>query len=200
MTRIAERRDALTGTSEFPNLKEDATAVLHVKPVELPAYGGGAIHSQFEPLAPKRLAAPFEALRDKSDDILQTTGQRPRIFLANLGTPADFIPRAQFARSFFEAGGIEALDSQGFSNADDLAAAFKASGARLACLCATDKIYAERAEEAAAALAAAGATAIYLAGRPGGLKERYSKAGISEFIFAGCNALATLGGAYDRMK
>ena len=47
-----------------------------------------------------------------------------------------------------------------------MVAAFKASGAKLACLCSSDEVYAEQAAEAAKALAAAGAT-VHLAGRPG---------------------------------
>ena len=39
----------------------------------------------FDALPSLRLAEPFEALRDKSDAILKTTGARPKVFLANLG-------------------------------------------------------------------------------------------------------------------
>ena len=53
-----------------------------------------------------RLASPFEALRDRSDQIRKDKGARPKIFLANLGTPADFTARATFAKSFFETGGM----------------------------------------------------------------------------------------------
>ena len=77
----------------------------------------------------------FEALRDKSDTTLKASGARPKIFLANLGTAADFTARATFAKSFFETGGIEALDTQGFADPGALATAFKASGADIACLC-----------------------------------------------------------------
>ncbi len=85
---------------------------------------------KFDALPPMRLAAPFEALRDRSDQILRDRGARPKIFLANLGTPADFTARATFAKSFFETGGIEAVDTEGFTDPAALAAAFKSSGAR----------------------------------------------------------------------
>ena len=88
-------------------------------------------------------------LRDHSDRILKDSGARPKVFLANLGTPADFTARATFAKSFFETGGIEAVDSEGFTDPAALAAAFKASGAALACLCSSDKVYAEQAAAAA---------------------------------------------------
>jgi hypothetical protein len=61
---IAKRRDVLTGASEFPNLQERDVAVLDVKPIVLPSYGEAKY--RFDPLTPMRLAAPFEALRDKS--------------------------------------------------------------------------------------------------------------------------------------
>ena len=188
----------LTGASEFPNLHEVDVAVLDAKPIVLPSYGEAKY--KFDPLTPMRLAAPFEALRDKSDAILKKTGQRPRIFLASLGTAADFTARATFAKSFFETGGIEAIDSEGFSDAGALAAAFKASGAAVACLCSSDRAYAAQAVAAAGALKAADARHIYPAGRPGEREASYRGAGVGDFILAGGDALAVLRDAYKRME
>jgi methylmalonyl-CoA mutase len=194
---IARRREVLTGASEFPNLHEAAVAVLDVKPIELAPYGEAKI--TFDALPPMRLAAPFEELRDRSDEILKKSGGRPKVFLANLGAPADFTARATFAKSFFETGGIEAVDNEGFTDPAALAAAFKASGAALACLCSSDKVYAEHAIPAAKALQAAGTKHIYLAGRPGEQEAALRAAGVNDFVFAGGDALATLQGAYKRM-
>jgi methylmalonyl-CoA mutase len=191
---IAKRKDVLTGASKFPNLHEADVAVLDARPVVLPPYGEAKF--KFDPLPPMRLAAPFEALRDKSDSKLKTSGARPKIFLANLGTPADFTARATFAKNFFETGGIEASDTQGFADPAALAAAFKASGAALVCLCSSDKVYARQAAAAAKALQAAGAKHIYLAGRPGEQEPALRTAGVNDFIFAGSDALATLQEAY----
>jgi methylmalonyl-CoA mutase len=194
---IARRREVLTGASEFPNLHEARATVLKAKPAKSEPYGKPKI--KFAALEPIRLATPFEALRDKSDHLLARKGARPKIFLANLGTPADFTPRATFAKSFFETGGIEAVDSEGTSDPAALAAAFKASGAALACLCSSDKVYADQAAVAAGALQAAGAGHIYLAGRPGEQEAAWREAGVQDFIFAGGDALATLNEAYRRM-
>ncbi len=194
---IAKRRDVLTGASEFPNLHEADVAVLDVGPVALAPFD---TKITFDALKPMRLAAPFEALRDKSDDKLKSAGSRPKIFLANLGTPADFTARATFAKSFFETGGIEAIDTDGFADPAATAAAFKASGASIACLCSSDKIYAERAMAAAKALQAAGAGHIYLAGRPGEQEASLRSAGVGAFIFAGGDALAMMQDAWRRME
>ncbi len=131
---------------------------------------------------------------------LKASGARPKIFLANLGTPADFTARATFAKSFFETGGIEALDTQGFADPAALATAFKASGATIACLCSSDKVYAEHAAAAAKALQAAGASHIYLAGRPSEQEAALRAAGVGDFIFAGGDALAMLQDAWRRME
>jgi methylmalonyl-CoA mutase len=195
---IAKRRDVLTGASEFPNLHEAEVAMLDAKPIALAPYGETKF--KFDPLLPMRLAAPFEALRDKSDAKLKSTGARPKIFLANLGTPADFTARATFAKSFFETGGIEAIDTTGFADPETLVTAFKASGATTACLCSSDKIYAGHAAVAAKALQAAGTKHIYLAGRPGEREAALRAAGVGDFIFAGGDALAMLRDAWRRME
>jgi methylmalonyl-CoA mutase len=190
---IARRKDVLTGATEFPNLHEAHVAVLDAK-AALASYGEAKI--KFDALPAMRLAAPFERLRDRSDQILKASGARPKVFLANLGTPAEFTPRATFAKSFFETGGIEAVDTEGFTDPAALAAAFKASSARLVCLCSSDKIYGSQAASAAKALQAGGARHIYLAGRPGELETTLRAAGVTGFIFAGSDALTTLQEAY----
>lgn len=194
---VSRRRDALTGASEFPNLHEAQVTVEDVKPL-VSASPSEAI--TFEPLQAVRLAAPFERLRDRSDQILEATGHRPRVFLANLGAAADFTARASFARSFFEAGGIEAIDSEGSTDPAALAAAYRSSGANLVCLCSSDRIYAERGQDAARALQIAGTRHIYLAGRPGDLEAALKTAGVDAFIFAGGDALAVLQEAYELME
>jgi methylmalonyl-CoA mutase len=198
---VAKRRDVLTGASEFPNLHEKPAAVLDAVP-RMPQPCSDA-KSTFDALKPMRLAAPFEQLRDRSDDWLKTTGARPKVFLATLGTAADFTARATFARSFFETGGIEAIDPPSplpVGETAALAAAFKASSAQLVCLCSSDEVYTDHATAAAQALHAAGARHIYLAGRPGKLEATLRSAGVQDFIFAGVDALAILNDAWRRLE
>jgi len=191
---IGRRKDALTGTSDFPNLQEKPAAVLDVAKVVLPKAEAATV--TIKPLPRMRMAEPFEALRDASDRMLAKTGARPKVFLANLGKVADFTARAMFAKNFYEAGGIEAASNDGFKDRAALIAAFQASGAKLACLCSTDKVYAEQAAEAAQALTAAGAT-VHLAGRPGENEANWRQAGVKSFIYVGCDVLSTLQAAHD---
>jgi methylmalonyl-CoA mutase len=191
---VARRKDALTGSSEYPNLSERAAAVLDVAPVALPKESEA--NTTAEPLPSIRLAEPFERLRDASDRMLTTKGARPKVFLAVLGRLPDFTARAMFAKNFYEAGGIEARGSDGYKDQAEMLAAFKASGAKLACLCSSDKVYAEQAGDAAKALVAAGAT-VHLAGRPGEIEAALREAGVKTFVFVGCDVISTLQTAHD---
>ena len=185
---IAKRKDALTGTSDYPNLGEASVKVLDVARVAAPPL---ALAVTFEPLPSLRMAEPYERLRDASDRFLKKTGARPKVFLANLGTPSDFTARSTFAKNFYEAGGIEALSNDGFKDRAAMLAAFKASGAKLACLCSSDKVYEAQAADAAKALTAAGAI-VQLAGRGGDHEAAWRQAGVKTFVFIGCDALSTL--------
>ena len=193
---VARRKEVLIGTSDFPDLAEEPVAVLGA----FRAPPAGAPPGQpIEKLQRFRLAEPFERLRDRSDDHLARTGERPKVLLACLGRASDFTGRASFAKSLFEAGGIEAVPAEGIKSAEDLGKAFAKSGAELACLCSSDRLYASEAVGAARALAAAGAAHIYLAGKPGDHAKAWEEAGIGTFLYQGCDTLGVLQDAYERL-
>jgi methylmalonyl-CoA mutase len=190
----ARRKDAITGTSDYPDLHEKLPAVLNVAPLPPPKEASAGPTA--EPLPSIRLAAPFEKLREVSDRALAKTGARPKVFLATLGKLSDFTARAMFAKNFYEAGGIEAAGNDGFKGLAAMVAAFKASGTRLACLCSSDKFYEKEAAAAAKALTDAGAV-VQLAGRPGENETGWRQAGVKSFIYMGCDVLSTLQSAHD---
>ncbi|MFD7029443.1 methylmalonyl-CoA mutase family protein [Streptomyces sp. NPDC059917] len=181
--KLAKRREPITGVSEFPLLSE--------KPVvreSAPAAPSGG-------LPRVRRDEAYEALRARSDAHLAATGSRPRIFLAALGPAAAHTGRATFASNLFQAGGVEAVHDPVSVDADTAAAAYAASGADgMAVLCSSDALYEERAGAVAAALRAAGARTVFLAGRPGTCADD-----VDEYVFAGCDAVAVLSSVLDRM-
>ena len=138
-----------------------------------------------------RYGERFEELRDASDVYLGKTGERPKIFLANLGTIAQHTGRATFSKNFFEVAGIEALSNAGFTDAESCVAAFRSSGAKIAILCSADPVYETMVAQVAPALKAAGCSFLFLAGNPGDKKEAYMGAGVDDFIFMGGDLLQT---------
>ncbi|MFH9066564.1 methylmalonyl-CoA mutase family protein [Streptomyces coeruleorubidus] len=170
-TKLAKRREPVTGVSEFPYLAEKP--VVRESAPEPPSGGLPRVRRDEE----------FEALRARSDAHLAATGSRPRVFLAAIGPAAAHTARLTFASNLFQAGGIEPVTDGTFED----------SGATEAVLCSSDALYEEQAEATARALKASGARHVFLAGRPG----QYS--GVDAYVFAGCDAVAVLSATLDRM-
>jgi len=191
---LAKRKDALTGVSEFPNIDEKAITDVGAMPSmvrELAGSGDTVVPVEFH-----RLGEDFETLRAFSDACLKQNGSRPSVFVANLGTTADFTGRSTFTMNFFEAGGIQAVVGEGANNAQEAAEAFKASGATVAVLSSSDALYEALGAETAAGLKEAGVKHLYLAGKPEAA-EVYRKAGVDEFIYMGCDVLKSLAHAHS---
>lgn len=214
LLRVATRKDAITGVSEFPDIHE--TPVLRTAPdlrtirsraastTEADSHRGGSSPTECDPLPRVRWSQEFEALRDGSDAYIAATGTRPKVFLVNLGPVAVHTARATFAKNFFEAGGIEALTSErgatvGFDDPADAVADVLAAGAHLVCICSSDAVYAEHSVEFASALHAAGLSPVYLAGNPGDRRDAEMAAGVSEFVHVGTNVLEVLQRAHDTL-
>ncbi|HZV07600.1 MAG TPA: methylmalonyl-CoA mutase family protein [Gemmataceae bacterium] len=144
------------------------------------------------PLAPHPFAQPFEELRAASDSWQMFHGKRPRVFLANMGSVAHHTARATYAKNFFEAGGFEIIGNNGFREVQGAARAFTESGASIAVICSSDKLYPEIVPQLAPALKAAGARTVVLAGNPAANENAWREAGVDRFIFMKCDVLGIL--------
>ena len=117
---------------------------------------------------------------------------RPTIFLATIGPAATFTPRLSFARNVFEVGGVATIAGPPSDDPSTIADAFRTSGAAVACLCSSDAVYTDRGADVAAALEAAGAHAVYIAGRP--------QAGIERAVYVGVDVRAALTELLDLLQ
>ncbi|MEM8701019.1 MAG: methylmalonyl-CoA mutase family protein [Pseudomonadota bacterium] len=159
----------------------------------------GAAPAEAPDLNGDRLSAPYEALRDAAVRFEDVTGKQPVVFLATLGSLAQFSARATWSSNAFAAGGFRTVEAGEVSSIDDLVAAYTNSGAKLACLVSSDDVYETMAIGAAEALRAAGVHQLYLAGRPGERETDLNNAGVGSFLFAGCDLLALLRDAHNRL-
>ncbi|MGW6931098.1 methylmalonyl-CoA mutase family protein [Lentzea sp. NPDC054927] len=172
--RLADRSDPITGVSEFPNLTEKP--VVREPAPELPTDG----------LPRVRYAQAFEELRDLAD----AQPERPQVFLATLGPVSAHTARATFAANLFNAGGFATPNAGPTKTADDVAAKFAESGAKIAVVCGSDTSYADLAVETVEALRKAGAERVLLAGKK-------SDAEVDGFVFMGCPALEILNNTFE---
>ena len=185
---IANGRLALTGVSAFPLLADDGVKFLPHPPADPVTKGATSV----APLAPRRLAEPYETLRDRADAHFARTGKRPQVFLVALGDLATHSARSTWMANFLAAGGVAATASEPLHTSADAGKAFAASGAKVACLCSSDKVYAELGEATASVLKQVGANRVLLAGRPKEQEAALRAAGVDTFVLAGSDAIATL--------
>ncbi|MFW3169898.1 methylmalonyl-CoA mutase subunit beta [Geodermatophilus sp. CPCC 206100] len=170
--RLASRTEAITGVSEFPNLTERLPE--RQPAAEVLPRGG---------LPRVRAAQEYEALRDRAE---AAPGQA-RVYLATIGPIARHTARATFAANLFQAGGLD-------TPAGDGAGGLPGAGTTVACICGTDKDYAESAAALAAELRAAGATSVWLAGKPSLAVD-----GVDGYVYAGCDALDVLQRVHEQL-
>jgi methylmalonyl-CoA mutase len=239
MTAIATRKEPLTGVSEFAHLAEVAPEVLPVKPVKpklpkarlkakigpetpavIAALLAGATRADVappaageltaEPLPSRRLAEPFETLRDRADAILKRTTRRPTATLVTMGSLADHGARLAFMRNLFAAGGIEthiqSADLTLSLSKDDPARSApppstlrQAQGEGLWVIVGADAAYAAEGATLARKLRARGRT-LWLAGRPGEPEPVLREAGVTRFVFMGCDVVASLTAAMAALE
>ncbi len=190
-TDIGKRKAGLIGVSEFPDLSEAGVDLDLVDPKSFarpaPAPLAGP-ESRCRPLTAWRAASAFEELRRRA----AAMEPRPSVYLATVGTAADYAGRVGFARNLFAVGGVAAHTGG--------PAEFDPAETGIAVICASDALYAEHAVEAAKTLTARGAGRVYLAGRPGDLKSALEAAGVHHFLFAGMDAALMLAQALDLLE
>ena len=139
-TRIARRRQPLTGVTEFPNLHE-------VLPKRAPYPDGTAQVARY--------GADFEAMRDAPAE--------RAVFLATMGSVAAHTARASFASNLFAAGGIAVEASGATATTDDVLREY--AGQPVVCLAGPDAAYADWGADLVAALRAAGASWVIVMGK-----------------------------------
>ena len=128
-------------------------------------------------------------------------GQRPAVFLANMGPVSQHKLRADFTQTLFETVGFEILNEGHFQSPLQAAGAAAESCADVAIICSTDETYPDLVPQWAGTLKACKPELILgLAGYPEGFVEEFRKLGINEFIHLRANALETLTRILTQLK
>lgn len=196
---IRTRKKPITGVSEFPNIDDEPLAFDVGAPTGQGETSRIEGHEYAENLPLRRPAFEFERLRFMSDAFFKESGSRPKVFLANMGSPADFTTRATFAKNFFEAGGIEAVMGAGAAEQGNAGKQFQTTDADFGVVCGTDLQYEQHGTDVVAALKTAGCKRVFLAGKVAEA-DAFFGAGLDEMIFLGCDVVDVLERAYEALK
>ena len=151
---------------------------------------------QADPITPRPDAAPFEQLRKVANDHEAKTGKPLRIFLACPGSIASHVSQANWAKSFFESGGITTVPSGALPGNAELADAFAEGGFEIAAVCAGKETEPDQVADLVARLRKAGASFVYLVRPAPGVEE---VAGADDVVRDGVDMQITLAGALGRL-
>jgi methylmalonyl-CoA mutase len=190
--KIAQRRENLLGTNQFPNFTEKIETEFDgslFEPVDLTDEG-----AEVETLKPYRGAQPFEALR-YTTDVYSKENKRPLAFMLTIGNLTFRKARAQFACNFFAVAGFTVIDNNGFATAEEGVTAAKAAGADIVVICSSDDEYAAIAPVVADKL---DEEILVIAGAPACADELKAK-GITNFINVKSNILEELKGYQNKL-
>ncbi len=188
---LHRRDEVLTGVSEYPDLTDQSDQPPSgLEPQESRELGP----SRAAGLSVRRLAEPFEKLRDAADRHLLATGERPRVHIAALGDLATHTARSTWVSNLLAVGGVvcSGAHEPGSHSPLEAEARFSGSGDSVAIVCSTDAVYAQRGTATALALREAGAQRVILAGEPGDLRSDLEAAGVDEFWYQGMDVVEAL--------
>lgn len=190
-SRLSERRDLVVSLNAFVEL-ESTDALPALSEPE------SSTEEDSSRLVPMRLAAPFEALRER---VARLADDVPQAILISIGAPRATRARMQWTSDLVRAFGFipRTLDAsqQEVSSTEGIAPL------GVLCPAATDDVEAARSDAARAALErlrAAGVRHIAVAGRPGVAEETWRALGARAFVHLGADHLTLFSALVDDLE
>ncbi len=188
---LAQRRETLLGTNQYPNFLEKAVDEVTREIVTRDSapccctQEGCEKEQMAEPLRPYRGAQPFEAMRLATD----RGDRQPMAFMLTFGNLAMCRARAQFSCNFFAVAGFKVVDNNRFSTIEEgVEAALKAK-ADIVVACSADDEYLENVPKIAKLM---GDKAIVVVAGDPECRPQLEEQGIDHYIHVKCNVLDTL--------
>jgi methylmalonyl-CoA mutase len=183
---VANRREILLGTNQYPNFGESMAGKMENKEKHGCGCGDSDKETPLKKLNPHRLADAFSEVRLATEQ----SGKRPKVFMLTIGHLAMRLARSQFSSNFFGCAGYELIDNLGFNTVAEGVEAARAKGADVVVLCSSDEEYATLAPEAYDLLSD-GRELLVVAGSPACMDDLKAQ-GITHFIHMRSNVLETL--------
>ena len=170
------------------NINETGVIPSSVESIQQPAFD--------KLLSFSRMSEPFEELRNKAK-LFTSEDQKPSIFVAGLGKPAQFTKGATFAKSFFESAGITVVGNQTSQSISDTVKSIQAGKFQLVCLCSNEAGFKEFGADLTRSLSKSNIKNFYIVGQQSELPADLINLSNFYFIYQGCNMLSILNDALE---
>jgi methylmalonyl-CoA mutase len=181
---LAQRREVLLGTNQFPNFTEKKSDSIQGRP-DRSTCPCVADAPPAVLLNNKRLGEQFEALRLTTE----RSGREVKAFMLTIGNLAMRLARSQFSSNFLACAGYKVIDNLGFDTVEQGVKAAREAQAEIIVLCSSDDEYAVFAPEAHRLTG--DREILIIAGAPA-CSDELKAQGITHFINVRSNVLETL--------
>ena len=192
---IAQRREILLGTNQFPNFTETAAHKTAGKEAasDTQFCSCSANSTDIPTLNTQRLGEDFENLRLSTEN----SGKEIKAFMLTIGNLAMRLARSQFSCNFLACAGYKVIDNLGFETVAEGVEAARQAGADIIVLCSSDDEYAVFAPEAHQLIG--DKEILIIAGAPACMDELKAQ-GINNYINIKSNVLETLQSLNNQCK
>jgi methylmalonyl-CoA mutase len=194
---IAQRREILLGTNQFPNFTETAAAKIEQEFTMHRNDSTNGCCANRETTIPvlntKRLGNEFESLRLRTEK----SGKEIKAFMLTIGNLAMRLARSQFSSNFLACAGYKIIDNLGFETVSQGIEAARKAKADIIVLCSSDDEYAVFAPEVHKLIG--NKEILIIAGAPA-CSEELKAQGITNFINIRSNVLETLQELNNKLK
>ncbi|MBT8314393.1 MAG: methylmalonyl-CoA mutase subunit beta [Maribacter sp.] len=188
---ISQRRLPMVGVNKYPNLMESvASSVL----------SAGEQHNT-RLLRPRRASLEIEAIRKKTEELVEKTKKRPVVELASFGNLTMRKARAAFAYDFIGVSGFTVLQEQSYASPLEAAEQSAKSDSNVVVICSSDEDYNESALNYVKTFRALNSEKVLiLAGNPTNIIDDLTEAGLDGCVHIKSDVITTLSGIQNKIQ
>ncbi|GEM_PF-1176895 len=211
---ILSGKSSFIGVNKYPNPKDNIDSIYNL-PVQtelqdyldkldcdIPAPFLENEPLQIEALDDFRPADIFYNLRRRSMEYEKSSGRKPLVFIAAIGSIKEHKARVDFTRDFLATGGFHIqYNEKGYSDTDDALTDWEKSEANIFVVCSTDAHYIKNVPELCKKFKKSKPESKgVMAGFPKEKIEEYRQAGIDYFIHFKSNIVVIINELYNNIK
>ena len=188
---ISQRRLPMVGVNKYPNLMETVTSSI--------LSAGEKRNSRL--LIPRRASLEIEAIRKKTEELVEKTNRRPIVELASYGNLTMRKARAAFAYDFIGVSGFTVREEQGYSSPQEAAEQSAKSDSNVVVICSSDQDYNESALNYVKTFRALNSEKVLLlAGNPTNIIDDLTKAGLDGCVHIKSDVITTLSAVQNKIQ
>ncbi|WP_291866846.1 methylmalonyl-CoA mutase family protein [Maribacter sp.] len=190
---ISQRRLPMVGINKYPNLMEKVSSEL---------LSNGNTNKNSKLLKPRRASLEIEAMRKKTEELVEQTKVRPIVELTSFGNLNMRKARAAFAYDFVGVSGYNVQQEKSHESAEQAAESSAKSDSHVVVICSSDQDYDEKALSFIQAFRAISKDKILLlAGNPtGDLMKELTDAGLDGCVNLRSDVLVTITSIQNKIQ